>query len=364
MSRREELAAPAKGKSAPDKRIPLNLLCGLPDDGKANLRALDNGRRLDIRLPGTLGIAPVLPPERFAVTSLYLAPGGTSAVEVGPGPLLNLVSDYDLCAKTLELIRQVAAHVPRPCFNHPDAVARTTRDTVAIQLAGTPGLDVPKTIRIAALAPEQLAGAVEAAGMNFPVLVRVVGAHGGADLVRIDNPQASGEIRNLPVDAREFYVTEFRNCASPDGRFRKTRIVVVGDKIFMRHCIIGGSWNVAVESRMPEARDEEKKLLATFRPRTEYQLRPLFQEIARRLDLDFFGVDCHIGEDGRITLFEANAAMFILGNVDPSPNMWDEPIANIKAALFDLLSSPQRWRDYPRYLARTQGTEPGARVRV
>lgn len=354
MTRREEFATTAKGKPAPDKRIPLNLLFGLPDDNKASIAAIDNGKRLDISLPGTVGIAPILPQERFALTSLYMDPSAASSIEIGPGALLNLVADPDRCSKSLVQISEVVAKVPRPCFNHPDAIARTSRDQVSRALAGIEGLDVPKAIRTAALAPESLARAIAEAGLSFPVLVRVTGSHGGIDMVRVAGPDSCGEIRKLPPEADSYYVTEFRDFVSPDGHYRKARIMVVGDEIFMRHHVVANSWNVHVSSRTKEGLEEEKISLPEFQTGLAYRLRPLFLEIGRRLDLDYFGVDCNLGENGRITLFEANAAMFVLKNTEPSPNIWDKPITRIKAALLALLTSPKRWRDYEPSLARAK----------
>jgi glutathione synthase/RimK-type ligase-like ATP-grasp enzyme len=334
-------------------RMPINVLHGLPDDGKASVSASGQGRQLDIVLPGTVGIVAILPPQRFAVTNTFVDANTTNFLPAGRGPLLNHVADPDRCSKSLALISEIAARSPRPCFNYPDAIARTARDTISVLLAGISGLDVPKTIRIAPLAPERLPAVIETAGMAFPVLVRVAGAHVGKDLVRVGSSEECDEILKLSRDASSFYVTEFRNVVGSDGLYRKTRIVVVGSEIFISHHIVGKAWNVHFTSRVPEGLAEENRIFATFDSEIAPRLRPLFLEIARRLDLDYFGVDCLIGEDGRVTLFEANACMFILRKTDPS----DPPVEHIVEAVLNLLALPSRWRDYPRYLARTHGTE-------
>ncbi|MBT8062428.1 MAG: hypothetical protein KJO85_07070, partial [Gammaproteobacteria bacterium] len=41
------------------------------------------------------------------------------------------------------------------------------------------------------------------------------------------------------------------------------------------------------------------------------------KEIANRLQLDYFGVDCQIAPDGEILLFEANANMNMMVDVLP-----------------------------------------------
>ena len=132
------------------KRVPLNVLFGLPDDHKAQINVVDNGRRLSFDLPGTVDIVTHLPRERFAAELIYLQPGQKHPAKLRPGALLNHIGDADICSQALEAARQIVRKSGRPCFNHPDAIAGTTRDGVARTLRSIPGLDVPKTIRIAA----------------------------------------------------------------------------------------------------------------------------------------------------------------------------------------------------------------------
>jgi glutathione synthase/RimK-type ligase-like ATP-grasp enzyme len=44
------------------------------------------------------------------------------------------------------------------------------------------------------------------------------------------------------------------------------------------------------------------------------------QEITKRLDLEFYGIDCSLDRDGKMLLFEANANMNILTNDHPQMN--------------------------------------------
>ena len=53
-------------------------------------------------------------------------------VRLGPGALLNHAADPDVCKEVSPADRaHRAARSRRPCFNHPSAIARTTRDEVA-----------------------------------------------------------------------------------------------------------------------------------------------------------------------------------------------------------------------------------------
>jgi len=340
---------PSARPSTVNKRIPINVLFGLPDDGKARVQILDEGKRLDFTLLGTASMVPHISAERFALNMLYLHPGQEVPVKLGPGALLNHVGDADLCAGSLGLIERITNQVARPCFNSPAAVARSTREQVASMLADLPGMDVPKTIRIHAKTVEQVLEAIDKTRLAFPVLVRVAGAHGGEEMVRIDRPEDGHEIRKLKISERDVYVTEFRDFVSPDGFYRKSRIAVVGDEIFLRHHVIGENWLLHSARRAANTEAEEIATFAAFDSDWAPRLRPLFRTIADRLDLDFFGVDCSIDASGRVTLFEANACMLILKNTRPSPNMWDAPIARIVDAVETLMSTPEKWRDYRRF---------------
>ena len=329
------------------KRIPINVLFGVPDDKTARIVVVDEGKRLDFVVLGTASIAPYLS-KRFAPQILYLHPGDEIPVRLGPGALLNHAADADLCKETLRLIERIARKVERPCFNHPSAIARTTRDGVARLLTGIQGLDVPKTIRSDAHTARDLADDVSRAGLAYPLLVRVAGSHGGLDMVRVDGPDGIEQISTLKRDGRSLYATEFRDFKSADGFYRKARIVVVEDRVFLRHFVVGKQWLLHTDDRAEDTEREERAMFAAFDAEWVPRLQPVFGEIANRLDLDFFGVDCHLTPDGQVLLFEANSCMYILNNMLPSPNMWDAPIERIKSAVEDLLASPSRWRDFKR----------------
>lgn len=347
MTSRPSIAAPIRAQAA-QKRIPINVLFGIPDDRSARIRVVDEGRRLDFVVLGTASIAPYLS-KRFVPQILYLHPGDEVPVKLGPGALLNHAADADLCRQSLRLIERIAQKVGRPCFNHPSAIARTTRDEVARRLAGIPGLDVPGTIRTDAATPHDLAEAIARAGLVYPVLIRVAGSHGGLDMVRVEGPDAIEGVSALRRDGRSLYLTEFRDFASADGHYRKARIVVVGDQIFLRHFVVGNEWLLHTDKRIENSEKEERAMFASFDAKWVPRLQPMFSEIASRLDLDFFGVDCNINAAGQVLLFEANSCMYILKNMLPSPNMWDAPIERIKSAVEDLIAQPAKWRDAKRH---------------
>jgi glutathione synthase/RimK-type ligase-like ATP-grasp enzyme len=114
--------------------------------------------------------------------------------------------------------------------------------------------------------------------------------------------------------------------------------------MILRHMVIGDSWLLHAQRRSEATESDEEEVLEAFDREIAPKVRAVCMEIGDRLDLDYFGIDCSISSEGVMTLFEANACMNIMFNSAPSPNMWDKPIADIKAALFNLLRSPTLWR--------------------
>jgi hypothetical protein len=178
--------------------------------------------------------------------------------------------------------------------------------------------------------------------------VRVPGFHGGFNIIRIERKDAIEGIARLRRSGEALYATEFRDFVSPDGRYHKFRVVVVGNEIHLRTCIIGDNWLLGRGYRAPDSEKEERNQLETFDKTLAPHLALAFKEIARRLVVDYFGVDCNIDKNEQVLLFEANACMNILRNNFPPPNIWDAPIRRISAAAEQLLASPEKWRRYAR----------------
>src|SRR5688572_21580167 len=73
--------------------------------------------------------------------------------------VLNLVTDPDQHPRTLDALKKLLHGYRGRVINPPAAVLQSTRDQVAKRLAGTPGLRVPRVIR---LRPGKPQAAVEA----------------------------------------------------------------------------------------------------------------------------------------------------------------------------------------------------------
>jgi maltooligosyltrehalose synthase len=188
---------------------------------------------------------------------------------------------------------------------------------------------------------------VENAGLNYPILIRVAGSHRGLNMIRADSPGGVSNIDSLDRRAQpSLYVTEFRDFVSPDGLYRKFRIAIVGEDIFLRHLVLSKHWLIHGGTGASNT-EEEAALFASFEGEHAGHLQDTFREMARRLDLDFFGVDCNINQSGEVLLFEANACMRILGITRRMSNVKAAGVTRIHQAVEDRLASPATWRHHP-----------------
>ena len=259
--------------------------------------------------------------KRFHATVAYLQPEGDDD-PVAEAPLdrfgkvdivINAVADADHGAAFLAKAQRFAERFAVPVINPPDhRVARTTRNGSAALLEGVAALTVPKMQR---LARSELTQIAETDGDLFrPLLVRPIGAHGGDDLEYIDRPAAlRAYLKQIPYD--EFYASEFHDYRSADGYWRKYRLVFVDREVYPYHLTIGHDWKLHYYRvdmhEQPWMKAEEEAFLADWRSVFTGVRGEAVREVARRLDLDFAGLDCAIGRDGNVLMFEANPSMLV-----------------------------------------------------
>jgi len=332
------------GMGLPSGVVPLNVLVGISDGHTARVRVVDEGRRLEYLLPGSANIISFLSKERFALNLIYLQRGNPVPVRLNGGALLNHISDPDICSFALKMAEQIVDKSGRSCFNHPIAVANCARDRVSHLLSGTPGLTVPRTLRINPAEPIEVPRTIEEAGLAYPVLMRIPGSHSSSNLVKVETADRAKEVAGWPRSQDAIYVTKFYDFVNSDGLYRKFRVAVVGDEIFLRTCIVGDNWLLGRGRRAAKSEQEERAQLASFDDGLGPRVKPAFLEMRRLLGLDYFGVDCNIDENGQVLLFEANACMNILSNNFRSPNMWEGIIARITSAVERLLMAPSKWQ--------------------
>jgi tetratricopeptide (TPR) repeat protein len=227
--------------------------------------------------------------------------------------VFNAIGDPDLADPTAAPMRRFLASCARPVLNRPEAILRTRRDAMPALLGNIAGVLVPAVTRVstAEIARRGLADAIDRAGLSPPVLVRPLGSHGGKGL-RL--AATTADLEGLETSG-DHYATAFHDYRSPDGYFRKYRMVFVDRRPFPYHLAISRDWLVHHESagmgEDPARRVEEQRFVDDPEALLGEAVMTAVGEIGRRLDLDYAGVDFSVLADGRVLVFEANATMLV-----------------------------------------------------
>jgi hypothetical protein len=280
----------------------------------------------------------VIDEERIALTRFYLEGSESASDVLAQLPrydrLFNAIAESDDAQPALALAGAVAAASGGPCINAPAVVATLRRDRVAALFADSSTIVAPRTQRVDRTA-------IDASIVAAPIVIRPVGSQAGIGLARIETVD---ELRDYLAreTARTFYVMPFVDYAAADGLFRKYRIVFVDGRAYPCHLAISPRWMVhyynAAMSEHAWMRDEEARFIADLGAVFHGTLAAALDEIAAAIPIEYFGIDCAIANDGRLLLFEADAAMLVHGS-DPA-DLYPYKRAGferIQAALTDLL---------------------------
>lgn len=301
--------------------MPILFVNGVNDQSLMKVR-LDEQGKLAFAYDGTCGVREklTLPPAAAQALMLF----GRNVVQHGirleekPSLIFNQISDPDTHTGALERCVQLCDKAGVPVINHPSAVLRTTRDRVSETLQGITGVTVPRSIRFTPKSPADVLATAEKQGFDFPVIVREAGAHGGTRTTRIQDRRDRDSMYVHRFDGRAFYLSEFVDCSDREGHYHKQRLVHIDGEVLLRHMMYGKHWSVHADSRdymhSRETWEEHLEKVRRFEEGMLPRVRPAVEEIAKRLELEYFGIDCSIGADGTMLLFEANANMNILFN--------------------------------------------------
>jgi hypothetical protein len=229
--------------------------------------------------------------------------------------VFNAVGEADVAAGMTDRIARFTAQCGRPVLNPPAAVARTRRHQLAALIGDLNDVTTAPCIRCetAPVSRAALAALLANAGIGFPVLARPAATHGGVGLTRC----ATIEELEIWISACKsaYYLTAFHDCRSAGGQYRKYRMIFVDREPLPYHLAISELWMVhyfsADMEKTPWKIAEERRFLEA--PATVLGVRAMaaIAAVARRLDLDFGGVDFALLPDGRVFVFEANATMLV-----------------------------------------------------
>lgn len=243
-------------------------------------------------------------PHAAALHRLYLT--GDPLPELPPYDVVfNAIGEAERAHDALAAAERFIASQDARVVNRPGNLWKTARPHLAGALANVSGCFVPRTRRITRT---ELSSSAE-----FPLLARPIDTHAGRGLERLDDAAARNAYLTVQADDR-FDVVPFIDYRSPDGYYRKYRIVLVQGKPYPYHLAISSEWMVHY-IKTPTAsvgwmREEEERFLrdpASVFPHWERT----FTEIAQAIGLDYFGVDCSLLGNGSVLVFEADAALLV-----------------------------------------------------
>jgi hypothetical protein len=266
----------------------------------------------------------MLPDEQYDIEKLKR--GGQVAI--------NVISDADNSSALLPQAAKLVDQLGMPVINHPAKIQKTTRDGIAMLLKGIPDCRVAQVVRQGAgeALPEKVPFA-------FPLLVRTAGEHGGDNFEKVDSLAALHSfIRQHP--GVDHFLMEYIDYQSPDGHFRKFRIIFIDGQDMPYHLAIGNHWKVhhaTTDMDKNEAMQAEEKAFlenpgAFFSPKHFEAMRAIHHV----LGLEYFGIDCGIDKAGNLVVFEANASMLVHWHNEAFP--YKTPfVRNIKQAFDDML---------------------------
>ncbi|WP_428376438.1 hypothetical protein [Lichenicoccus sp.] len=251
--------------------------------------------------------------------------------------VINAIGDAELCGAALAAAGRLlaAARAPgidaamaRPVLNPPQRVRLTGRLDNASRLARIEGVIAPRMLHL----PRASIAAAEALG--YPLLLRVPGLHTGQHCVRVASHAAlAPAAAALPGD--DLLAIGCLDARSPDGLWRKYRVMVIGGALYPLHLAISAQWKVhyftAAMADDAGHRAEEHRFLLDMPGCIGARAMVALAGIAAALGLDYAGIDFALAADGSVLLFEANATMVIN---PPEPDMiWDYRRPAIAAAL-------------------------------
>jgi glutathione synthase/RimK-type ligase-like ATP-grasp enzyme len=208
---------------------------------------------------------------------------------------------------------------PKPVLNHPEQIALLARERLHGLVKPVPGLVMPATVRIDRTTLGEIAAGHAALTAHlpdgaFPLIVRPLDSHAGRGLQKLDD--AAALTRYLAERSeRGFYISSFVDYRSPDGLFRKYRIVFTAGKPYACHMAIADQWMLYyLNAGMAESaakKIEEERFMTGFDHEFGRRHRAALAGIAERVGLDYFGIDCAQTGEGKLLLFEADVAMIV-----------------------------------------------------
>jgi glutathione synthase/RimK-type ligase-like ATP-grasp enzyme len=225
-----------------------------------------------------------------------------------------------------------------PAVNDSRALVRTAREHVQAWAATIDGV---------VAAQSAVYSGAQLIGHPLPVTIRPLDTHAGHGLALIaEADDLAAHLERFP--AERYYVAPFIEYRSDDGLYRKFRVIFVDGEAYPYHYAMSLHWMVHYQSapmEHVEAFREEEALFLNDPQRVVPRWKQTMREIADAVGLDYFGIDAGVLPDGRVVIFEADAAMLVHDEDARGVFAYKRPyVARIREALHELIArrTPQR----------------------
>ncbi len=291
--------------------------------------------------------------QRILVTTEFFKPGTALPTHQ---LVLNAIGEADGAQAALEGAKLVLAQTNAPIINSPGAVLATGRCHIAQRLAPIPNVRTARTVLLSRQSLDCPAAAetLRRNGLDFPLLLRAPGFHGGENFHRVETPdELPAALAELPSD--ELLAIEYLDARGTDGQSRKYRVMFVDGKLYPLHLAISTDWKIHYHSadmaESPSNRAEDRAFLEDMPCVLGAKAIAALEHIQQTLALDYAGIDFGLTPTGEILVFEANAIMVVvIPDRDPRWDYRRAPVERIYKAIWTMLRTralPPNPKDQP-----------------
>lgn len=231
--------------------------------------------------------------------------------------MLNTIAEPDIEGASLASLQSyLDAHPTIPIINKPERVWATARDRNYERLNGLADFTFPKTVRfrVKKAGPAEFAEKLNALDMTAPVILRRVGTQTGRTTQLITGGHDLMTYADTPLSG-EFYAISYREILWQGEYFRKLRLFCIDGEFYPVVCHLDKIWNVHGGNRKEIMRDDEdlmaqeKAFLADWKSYVGQGNADILYKIAEATDLEFFGIDFTVDNEGKIFIYELNPSM-------------------------------------------------------
>ena len=287
---------------------------------KVKFRFADDGSVKTRLVGGQISTKYWIDKERFHIT-LGNAANHIFAEAQAPhfDVLFNAISDIDASPNALMGLEAfIANNGIENVINRPDALRRTTRDSIARLANASTHLRSGKTQRYSGMALLDIPTLTTKilSDLRYPLLVRSVGTHTGSTLSKCDDDRSLREALQGLSKMRDLYVTEFIDVADNTGVFHKIRAFYIDGDLYPIHLLRGEHWEVGrrgdrlkLMREQSWMRDDEAHCLNDLPDYLGVTNHTALLGFMAEIGLDFCGVDFAVAPEGKLVIFEANPAM-------------------------------------------------------